>query len=206
MMRTSHFLFVWVVPFLCLVLQNGCSSAATKFYVLTPAARTTAKPPAGQGHLNVGVGPIELPSYLDRPQFVSRTPGNELELAEFNQWAEPLQDGFMRVLGENLSRMVPTDRVTLFPWRRADAVDYQVVVQVIRFEASTEGEASLDARWSIARGDGKSALVSKKSSYRAAGKAGDHDALAAAMSETLHELSREIARAIQSLPVQPAGS
>jgi hypothetical protein len=39
-------------------------------------------------------------------------------LGEFDQWAAPLQDTFVRVLAENLSLLLGTDRVLLHPWPR----------------------------------------------------------------------------------------
>ncbi|UCC31474.1 MAG: membrane integrity-associated transporter subunit PqiC [Phycisphaerales bacterium] len=44
------------------------------------------------------------------------TSGHRLTLAEFDRWAEPLAFGFSRVLAENLSALLLTDRVLLFPW------------------------------------------------------------------------------------------
>lgn len=189
-----------------LALPAGCASPETRFYVLNPVANTVARPSAAQGNVVIGVGPIELPPYLDRPQLVRRTPGNELDVDEFSQWAEPLQDGFTRALGENLSRLVPTERVVFFPWRRVDDVGYQVVVQVIRFDADEAGEASLDARWSIVQEEGKGRLVTKRSSFTEAAGAGDHGALAAAMSAALGDLSEAIAAEIRGLSAAETGS
>ena len=63
---------------------------------------------AAQGPV-IGVGPITVPKYLDRPQIVTRSGRNQLALGEFDRWAEPLQDNVLRVLAENLAFLIPTD-------------------------------------------------------------------------------------------------
>ena len=50
------------------MLAAGCSNAPTRFYVLAPGEMTAVTAPA----LSVGLGPIGLAGYLDRPQIVTR--------------------------------------------------------------------------------------------------------------------------------------
>ena len=157
-------------------------------------------PPATGGReLSIGVGPVELPQYVDRPQIVTGQQSSELHSATSAQWAEPLQDGFTRVLAENLSLLLATDRVALFPWKTF-VPEYQVVVEVTHFLGQTGGEVSLVALWSILTKDGREALVSKKSSFREATGSSEYAALAAAMSRTVAALSRDIAAALLALP------
>ena len=83
---------------------EACTSTPSRFYVLSSlsASETIAATAATQGPV-IGVGPITLPKYLDRPQIVTRAGSNQLALAEFDRWAEPLQDNVARVLAENLA-------------------------------------------------------------------------------------------------------
>ena len=87
----------------------------------------------------LGIGPVALPDYLDRPEIVTRSSGNELSLADFDQWAGRLEDNFTRVLAENLSSILETDRVSLYPWKSSTPVDFQVTVEVSRFERAANG-------------------------------------------------------------------
>ena len=64
-----------------------------------------------------GFGPVTVPPYLDRPQIVTRTSRAKLVLADFDQWAGPLADTIARVLSEDLSLLVPMERVVLHPGR-----------------------------------------------------------------------------------------
>jgi uncharacterized lipoprotein YmbA len=150
----------------------------------------------------IGLGPLTLPKYVDRPQIVTRTSPYELNFAEFNRWAEPLGVNFLRAMAEDLSRQIPTDRIALFPWPSGTLIDYQVTVDVTEFYVQTEGQSSLVALWSIFKREGKEALVSQKSRFRAPAGTKDYGAMVAAMSHTVAELGREIATALRTLAAQ----
>ncbi len=191
---------LWVMPALALA---ACQSLPTNFYLLTPIHESgdggTANPNIGP---SIGVGPIEIPNYLDRPQIVTTSPSGTVTLGEFDRWAEELQDGFARVLGANLATLVPTNRITVFPWRRAAAIDYQVLVQVMAFEPDTDGSAVLNAHWSVLGPGGTVELLRKETRLRepaAELKSTTYADSVAAMSRTLAILSHEIADSIKAL-------
>lgn len=156
------------------------------------------KVPSG---LSLGLGPIELPAYLDRPQIVTRTTRNALDLAEFHQWAEPLRHTVASVLTENLSRLLGTDQIVRYPWKRRNAVDYQLVIDVIEFDVNQMGDAKLLARWRVVKSDGQNMIVTKKSLYTRTPIGIDYQSLVQALSGTLEDLSRELADVIMPLPV-----
>ena len=86
-----------IVMLAAVVGMAGCNLTAsqpTHFYVLTPLTRADRLQPitGDKLELALGVGPVTLPSYLDRPQIVTRLESNRLDMAEFEQWAEPLQE------------------------------------------------------------------------------------------------------------------
>ena len=69
-----------------LVLSSCAKTPPTRFYVLpaltgteTAALSSVVKP-----DLTIGVGPVTLPPYLDRPQIVTRASRAKLELGEFD--------------------------------------------------------------------------------------------------------------------------
>jgi uncharacterized protein len=152
--------------------------------------------PARTSDLSVGVGPVTLPPYLDRPQLVTRAGSNRAVLAEFDSWVEPLQGMFARVLAENLALLLGTDDVLTLPQRRALALDYQVEVDVTRFDVDTSGNAVLDARWWVLGRDGERILRSGRSTISEPTQVADYTAAAGALSRALGAMSLEIARAI----------
>jgi hypothetical protein len=187
-----------------LIWAGGCLggvSAPTRFYTLAP----TAVPPSGTNPITaergpaIGVGPVTLPGYLDRRQIVTRRGRDEIELGEFDLWSESLKDGTARILGEDLAILLRTDRVALLLWRGSHPVQYQVAVEVARFEGATGADVTLDARWRVLGGDGKE-LALRRSTVTEIADAPGYGALVAAMSRALGALSRDIATAIRALP------
>ena len=88
---------------LVLLTLAGCADKPTRLYVLTA---TTEKPAAtSPSGLAIGIGPITLPKYLDRPQIVSSVEANSLDQANFDQWGGDLNDNITRVLATNLSNL-----------------------------------------------------------------------------------------------------
>jgi len=178
----------------------GCAiSAPTRFYVLSPLASSNAESQAlkDEGRIAIGIGPVEFPAYLDRPQIVTRVSENELNLAEFDKWAEPLKDNFSRVLVENLSTLLCADAISIFPWKGPTPIDYQVEVTVIRMDGNIGGNASLVARWAIFRENDRKMLLTRQSSFSRLLSSQGYKALVSAQSRAITDLSREIAEAIK---------
>jgi uncharacterized protein len=179
-----------------LALASCADSQPTRFYTLAalrdaPDAAMPATPP----DLSVGVGPVTLPPYLDRAQLVTRAGSNRVVLADFDSWAEPLDGLFARVLAENLALRLGTDDVLLLPQRRLVPLDYQVEVDVSRFDVDTSGDAVLDARWWVLDADER-LLRNGHSTITEPIQAGDPTAAAAGLSRALGAMSHEIAQAI----------
>ena len=149
--------------------------------------------------ITIGIIPVELPAYLDRQQIVTRVNANELHLAGFDEWAEPLNDSFTRVLMENLSVLLPTDSFIILNGRGPEPADYKVQVEVIRFDGSLAGDTSLLARWTIVGEDDKKIFLTGKSAFKETAGAPGYKALVAAQSRTVEALSREIAGAAKVL-------
>lgn len=179
---------------------GGCApTPPTMFYVLSSSV--DAAPPTAEPTLVIGLGPIDLPVYLDRPEIVTREGPNALGLSDFDQWGEPLKENVRRVLAENLALLTPAEEVASYPWPGTTRVDYQIAVNISRFEAAG-GLAILDARWTILRGeDGTTGLFSRHSRVQFPVRGTDaYLAIVAAMSACLDELSREIATTVRTLP------
>ncbi|MCB1821939.1 MAG: membrane integrity-associated transporter subunit PqiC, partial [Candidatus Competibacteraceae bacterium] len=80
-----------------LFMLAGCGSTPpTAFYTLSPlsASLPTAQTSASRSDVTIGVGPVTVPEFLDRPQIVTRTTANRLDVDEFHRWGGSLQEDF----------------------------------------------------------------------------------------------------------------
>ena len=113
-------------------LMGGGTQQPTKNYVLNSlfSEETQTQAVADLHDVGILVGPIRMALYLDRTDIVIRDSQNQIRLADFSQWAGPLSENFSRVLAENLSILLATDRVGIFPGTRAMLFDFNVTVNV----------------------------------------------------------------------------
>ena len=179
-----------------LLLGACASSPPSSFYLLTPMKAAPKTPDSG---LVVGVGPVRLADYLDRPQIVSREAPNRLKVSEVHRWGGSLQDNLMLVLAQNLSLLLGAEQVLVYPWDDPLRPDYQVRMEVRRFDGGPDSEMELDARWSIEAADATKAGGTGRSLVREAVAGTEVTDLVAAQSLALERLSREIAANIQRL-------
>jgi uncharacterized lipoprotein YmbA len=185
---------VIVIPGIVAVLAAGCATPASRFYTLS----TTPAPAGTPVAYSVAVGPVTIPSVIDRPQIVVSTSANQVQLDEFNRWASPLQSNIARVVADNLASILGTARVSLFPQTMSASADYRVAVQVQRFDTAPGDAASLEALWTVTRAKDGTAQTGR-TSVRESSPSGGYDGVAAAHSRALARLSRDIADAIQAL-------
>jgi uncharacterized lipoprotein YmbA len=174
----------------------------SKFYLLTPTADTAA-PATGatqstSGNFTIGLGPIKLPPYLDRPEIVTRMAPNRLELSKEDRWGESVQNGFTRSMERDLAAQTGA-AIVLFPWYSTVHIDIQVQIDIYRFETDAQGTATLSAKWTILDSTGKNILYTVESNLTQPSKPGDNTEAAAALSRTIGDLSGQIANMLQQL-------
>ena len=190
----------------------GCSYVAkailapqkdiSKFYLLTPTADTaapaTAQTTGNTSNFTLGLGPIKLPPYLDRPEVVTRAAPNRLELSKEDRWGESVQNGFTRAMERDLAAQSGA-AVIVFPWYNTVHIDMQVQIDVYRFETDAQGTATLSAKWTILDSTGKNVLYTVESNLTQPSKPGDNTEAAAALSRDIGDLSGQIANMLQQL-------
>jgi uncharacterized protein len=186
----------------CLLELSGCaSSPPTRLYVLPSMTGAETASPAAPRDLTMGVGPVTLSPYLDQLPIVTRASRARLVLGDFDQWAASLQDLVTRALAENLSLLIPTERVVLHPWSQMVELDYQVTVDVMQFDAGPRGEVVLAARWRLLNAK-EQELVMRQARFTAAAGRRDYEATIVAMGHTLDALSQDMAAALLTIVQQ----
>ncbi|MBF0610915.1 MAG: membrane integrity-associated transporter subunit PqiC [Magnetococcales bacterium] len=188
----------------CLVAAlflGGCStlpgepSPPTRFYLLAsqPDGNQT---PRSLSYLLELAG-VEVAPYLHRPQLVHRQPNHRLHLAEFDQWAEELNDGVARVLEENLSLLLKGEGVRRNSGYPAAGENRKLTLRIHRFERDGSGKVVLALVWSLHAGE-KEILSRRFSRSSQEGVAEeDFNGMVEAMNRLLWAFSLEV---VASLP------
>jgi uncharacterized lipoprotein YmbA len=184
-----------IAPLALVALLSGCASTpSSQFYSLDPVAQAAG--PASD--MVLVVGPVTVPSAVDRPQIVVTVGPNQVQLDEFNRWAAPLQDEITVALTGDLVVLLGTPNVTTLAHGEVDGAQFRVAVEVQRFESQPGVAATLDAAWTVRRmKDGK--VESGRTTAREPATQPGYAAVAAAHSRAVGRLSQDIANAVRSL-------
>ncbi len=188
-----------VILAIAAIFLGGCRSQSPRFYTLNPIPedQVISKRQSPARNAVIGIGPVKLADYLDQSMLITRTSDNQAEKAQFDRWVGSFKDNFINVLADNIGTLLSTDRIYLYPWRLSVPIDYQVVMDVVRFDGRLGDAAWLEARWSIFAGPEKKLLKVHRSNIREPVTGADYAALVSAQSQALAKLSQEIAESIQ---------
>ena len=207
-MKKNTFLrTIAVMSCLALLLANGCISGSrskpSRFYTIDAMsvheAASHAAATSSTQNLRIGIVPVKIPEYLKKSQIVTRTGSSEISLAEFDRWAGSLDEDIGRVVAENLSLLLKTDKVLNFPWRRNVELDYTIEMQVSRLEGALGGDVDLVVRWAIFDAENNNVVNVTTSRITQAVQGDSYSDLVAAQSQALVVLCQELAAAISKL-------
>ncbi len=183
--QRKSLLLVGLCTLLCACI--GGRSTAPAYQLLT--ARASATAPANSA--TIGVGPVHVAQFLNRPQMVTHGGGVSLQLNDRLRWGEPLEQGIQRVLLQNIGTLTGSETRN-FPWRQNLTPDYAVRIDVIDMDKLNDGSALLDVSWVLEDLKHSRVLKTQQEKLRAP-IGGGSDALAVAYSELLAQLSQRIA-------------
>lgn len=174
-----------------ILLLASCADPKS-FYVLSAEGSA----PSGSG-MGVGVGPVSLAGYLDRPNLVFQESGNRMNVSESHRWAGDLEENIARVTATNLGRRLGTGNVRVYPWGSDTELRYQVSIDIRQMHGKDDGEAFLDAAWRVYSLPDRRMISSKSWSGSEDMAADGYDAMAAAESRLLARLATEIAASLK---------
>ncbi|UCD32303.1 MAG: membrane integrity-associated transporter subunit PqiC [Desulfobacterales bacterium] len=192
----------WVLLGVVLVMLMGCGTTEpSRYYTLSSLTSSGDEMQVFRDayRLSIEVGPVHLPKYLQRPQIITRLSPNKIETADFDRWAEPLEDNVLRVLVENLAHLLWDDHIAVFPWIGSTGVNYRISVNITRFDGQLGGDIFLMAGWAIYDRETNNILLERRSVLKEASGQTGYSAMVSAKSRALADLSREIANGIRSM-------
>lgn len=182
--------FLTLLPILAAALLSGCGSTQS-YYILTPEGPA----PTGGGP-GIGVGPVSLAAYLDRPNLVFQETGNRIAIAESHRWAGDLENNISTVLAANLGRRLKTGNIRSYPWTDDGGLRYQISIDIRQLHGTPNGSAFLDAAWRVYSLPDRRMITSKSWSGSETLRVDGYDELAAAQSRLLAQLATQIAQSL----------
>jgi uncharacterized lipoprotein YmbA len=199
-MKKSKFPILFTLLCGVALLAVGCllkhDRVTTREFVLTamPNSETrsgTARP------IQIEVGFVKMPSYLLRQSLAVRQNAGEFKYLENAQWAERLDQGFRRILTENLSSLLASGSHPTSGGESESKIMLSVDVQ--QFDVDTNGNGTLLATWRLSRQSSDELPKSGQSHFQQSGPApkGNPQAISATLSDLIAQFSRELAAEIR---------
>jgi uncharacterized lipoprotein YmbA len=187
----------WFITCSTGVLLSACiSTPPTRFYVLEPLSEQPLSSTTVEKKRQIGIGPVSIPTLLERKQIVTRLPDNSIKIAEFHQWASPLKDNVAQVLTHNLATLQADDLIRAYPWSAYGAVDYRIIIDIIRFDTRPEQSVNLEANWAIMNEKNHSLLSNGRTKIERLLDDPSYPATVKALNKILGEFSQELSQAL----------
>jgi uncharacterized lipoprotein YmbA len=175
-----------------------CSwSSPSHYYVLSAQLDPAAVGQVGRVRRTLAIGAVRLPGALDRPQIARRLGPTQLEYAEYERWAGPLDDMTRRVLSADLRQLLPAG-IALVADDSSSPAEMTIAIEVSRFDADQEGRVALDASWETLDKNGQVVGVPREAKILEPGTGSDAAAVAATMSRALARLADKLAAGIDA--------
>ena len=196
--RSKHLTILILWPALA-----GCFgglSGPTNFYMLSALSPTPVETSAAtaEGRIRIGLATVVVPEYLNRNEIIVNLDNTVYRLAEFNNWAEPLNDNLTRVLEENLTNLLRNDLIDVFLTSDSSIPsDYRLEVDVLRLDGNLGDQATLVAQWALLGAEEDELILMRRSEYQEPAADNTYKGLVLAKSRTIEKLSRDMAVAIK---------
>jgi len=139
---------------------------------------------------------VKIPGYLDREQIATRT-GPHVTYSTTDRWAEPLDQAFERTLREDLAAQLRQRGIQVAA--HAANASYELAVDVMRFERSAADRVELWARWTLRVGT--NVVDGGVTRMQVATRATDSASAAAALSDAIAGMARDVAGRVQQADV-----
>ncbi len=138
--------------FICAIV-TACAHDAkpVEFYRLSAdvGLKQNAKSAVNSKEVIVGLGPIRIPEYLNRPQIMVAISDNQYSISEEHRWAENLDQNILLALYKVLPAQLNTDHVLRYPWSQRQDINYQVSIDILDLTINPQGQSQFIAQWSI---------------------------------------------------------
>ena len=188
------------IPLVLGSLLTACATPPTQFYQLEATSPPLVTSTTTAKKMLIGIGPLSLPALVDRKQIVTRGANNAIQLAEFHQWATPLQDNVLNVLSKNIAAQQSNAIVRSYPWSVYGEMDYRVIIDISRFDSQLGKSANLEASWAIMSEKNHTIISNGQTNIQQLLHDERYESAVLALNKLLSELSQQLSLALHQVP------
>ena len=178
------------------LLLVGCAtpkpSAESEFYLLS--APPLPHRPIDLNSALMVVGPITVADYLKRASIVTARSKNHYDISKLDQWGGDLEGEIQLTLVKHLLSLNPEKTYVQYSGLHNTQGAYNLSVDVLRFDATINGLARLEATWAWTDKHRKVVSAGLFSQSRDAGSSIEQSV--SAQSELLKQLSQDVLKAL----------
>ena len=186
--------------FICAIV-TACAHDAkpVEFYRLSADVGLTqnAKSAVNSKEVIVGLGPIRIPEYLNRPQIMVAISDNQYSISEEHRWAENLDQNILLALYKVLPAQLNTDHVFRYPWSQRQDINYQVSIDILDLTINPQGQSQFIAQWSIKVKE--KANIDKRFECSLPASTTDYALMVKVQSQCLTQLGQAISKSLNEL-------
>ncbi len=190
MNSTNKLITALILALLSSACSIGGNTRPSQFFVLDTAIEQAISNDLST--LQIGIGPIAIPGYINRPQIVTKTNSAEVQFDEFARWAEPIDAMFTRTLAQNIKVLISSQNIYSHPWTKLVNLDYRISAKVIKFENDIQGDALLIVHWGIIDESNTTDYRVIHSEFTAKSNSTSYSARVSALNDTLAQFAQEI--------------
>jgi uncharacterized lipoprotein YmbA len=155
MLRQSRSLrtVVRAVSTVGLAVLTACASPPPRFYTLGADAPGMITDSTASPTFRIDVRPVKVPAAVARSQLVVQLNPSQLKVLEDDRWASSLQDEIRYALTAGVSQRAgapgsPDEKAVV---RGEDVPEYEIAVDVQRFESWPDSHVLVDVVWNVRR-------------------------------------------------------
>ena len=130
---------------------SGCASSGpqTQYYSFFASDKTTVISPSNSVSSSIGIGPVNIPEYMDNPAIVSLSASQKVRVSGYHAWAGGLKESIVRTMSAEFQQLLPSAVISPFPWDARIRPKYQVQIQLTDFSGQRGGQVELSGRWVV---------------------------------------------------------
>lgn len=135
----------------CSCIQLAGSPAARQHYRLSAPAQNLIA--VSHSDTPMVIHQLAFPALLDRPQIVTYSAGQSVDISNTAYWAEPLKEALPSALRRNLRELLPAAQITIAPWENQarDALILELIVH--EFSAYQHEKLQVAIDWTLKQND-----------------------------------------------------